>query len=835
MLARLRKNSNFWWAIAPALLIVLVIWYQFGFSLGGMIEEWDQLWLIQKHPSVWTSFPGQAWSELFAARPLQAIPVLIAHKISDNSFFGFHLILMAACALRIVGGTLIGFFLFRNRAYATALGVLFLVYPADTQQFEFRTIHISMAIGIMVFASGCALSAILANTSRKRWSSAVVSASLSVIAVLIYEPVFTLYALVPLVLLARYGTYRLNNILRIRRWIAVVWLIGPILNAAYLYYAIVIFKSAYQVTASRGNISKSIIGNIHYLIDSGAYRTFFDAWVSAWIILTDKTSSYGYLVVVALVVVVMLTLLSPGKQRSKNPKRLFRYIFTGVLLSTAGYMPYMVAETHVVISQRTFMAVAPGASIIVIALISAFCRRSNLVGAVVASGVVLLGLVSQIYQFDSYTRDYVNIVRPYTSFLADATDPTKRVHLVFDTSGLGGHLNGMYKTKVQYAPEVRRRENDGEFILCMNDPQSQYILFAKCTLNQSTWNVRNFDGTIINYPAGEVQIINVGEDFNPLYRSHLQSWRDEGVFTESDSIFETQDPHAYQCVADSMWGYSRFCRGEGWSDGLFNHDHFRHVNYFLAISKDTSLIFSLSPSKARYVLKAAMFGPIRADLLSQMKIVINGTQVNIRLVGHELEANVPGSLLKNGQNKIEFLNVLPEGWETGLALSRVDLAPEGSASLGHREDTLPPVALDQWREFGKEKDIRPLLQSGFSATEAQGIWTDGKSAQIMFVLPKNTGPVVFVGEAIPFFNEHHTHLNVAIEVNGVHVLDKSFNAPAKRETFEIPLAINNSSDNQQVLITFTFDETAQPGPQDKRDLALFFERFKIVKSGEIGG
>lgn len=481
MLVGLRRNSFLWWGIAPALTTILVIWYQYGFSLGGMLEEWDQLWLIQKYPLAWTSFPGQAWSELFAARPLQALPIIVAHKISDDSFLGFHLVLMGACFVRIIGGASIGYFLFRNRAYAAALGILFWVFPADTQQFEFRTIHISLAVGLMAFSSSCALRAILAATSRRRWIALTVSITLSVVAVLIYEPVFTLYAIAPLALFAHYGIYRLRSILKIRWRIAVAWLIGPMANAAYLYYAIVIFKSKYQVNASHGSITKSVIGNLHYLIDSAAYRILFDAWVSAWTILLDKTSHYTYITVVGLVIVIALAFLSNGKRGNKNYARFARYIAVGLLALIAGYIPYMVADTHVVITQRTFMAVAPGGSIIIVTIIFALCRRSNFFGSLVVSGVILLSFVSQLYQFDIYTRDYVSIVRPYTSLIADETDPTKRVHLIFDTSGFGGHLNGMYKTKIQYAPEVRRRENNGEFVLCMSGPQSQYILFANCT------------------------------------------------------------------------------------------------------------------------------------------------------------------------------------------------------------------------------------------------------------------------------------------------------------------------------------------------------------------
>jgi hypothetical protein len=828
MLARLKIDSFLCWAVAPALFTVLVIWYQFGFSLGAMLEEWDQLWLIQQNPSVWTSFPGQAWSELFAARPLQALPVLIAHAISTNSFIGLHLVLMVACALRIVGGASIGFFLFRNKAYAAALGVLFWVFPADTQQFEFRTIHISVAVGAMVFAGSLSVRAILATTSARRWSALIASTVVSCVAGMIYEPVLTLYALAPLVLTARYGIHRLSSVLRIRRWIAITWLFGPVINAAYLYYAIVIFKSSYQVSASHGNMLRSIASNLHYLIDSAAYRIFFDAWVSAWLILTDKTAHYNYIVFIGFVIVTFLLLLSSGKHCSLDGKRFVRSIIVGLLACVAGYVPYMVAETHMLITQRTFMALAPGGSIIVIALVSVCCGRFRYLGAVAASIFVLLGVVAQLYQFDRYTRDYVDIVRPYTSILADKTDSTKRVHLVFDSSGFGGHLNGMYISKIQFSATVRRRENDGEFILCMDGPQTLNVLFSNCTFNAGKWRVRNFLGTIAEYSEGEVQVITMGQDIDTHYLSRRASWRDQGTFSESKSIFIVADPHAYRCEADSMWGYSGFCRGEGWSDGVFNHDGFRHINYFVSVAQNASFIFSLSPSAEFYVLKAEIFGRMSSDLLSHMRITINGTAVDVKMIGNALMAQVPAASLREGQNKINFLNVLPAGSATGLALVRVDLAPKGSHYLDDAENNVSTLVLNQWQDLGAG-DTHPMLQYGFSETEPTGTWTDGKSAQMIFKLPAGTTTARFIGEAIPFFDETHTQLDVAIDVNGTHISDKTFRAPAKIETFEIPIEIGSEAAKHPIVVTMSFKGTARPSSQDQRDLGLFFRRFKVVK------
>src|ERR1700722_2677127 len=162
MQVRLNRDSFLVWAVVPAICTVIVLWYQFGFSLGAMLEEWDVLALMQQHPSLWSSFPGQLKADMFAARPLQILPHFIAREISSDSFLGFHLVLMVGCVLRIIGGAWLGNFLFRNKAYAAAFGLLCFAYPADTQQFEFRTVHIVFSLGLVVFGSACMVSAFTA-------------------------------------------------------------------------------------------------------------------------------------------------------------------------------------------------------------------------------------------------------------------------------------------------------------------------------------------------------------------------------------------------------------------------------------------------------------------------------------------------------------------------------------------------------------------------------------------------------------------------------------------------------------------------------------------------
>src|SRR5580698_7853368 len=115
---KISTRSFLIWACLPAALCVFVLWYPFGFTLGGMIEEWDFLWVSKIFPHFWNSFPGNPMSAQFAARPLQPTPFTLARAIDASSFFGFHLLLITACFIRIIAGASIAFFVFRSRMYA---------------------------------------------------------------------------------------------------------------------------------------------------------------------------------------------------------------------------------------------------------------------------------------------------------------------------------------------------------------------------------------------------------------------------------------------------------------------------------------------------------------------------------------------------------------------------------------------------------------------------------------------------------------------------------------------------------------------------------------------
>lgn len=667
-------GRSFWaWAVAPAVFCIGALWWNFGFTLGGMIEEWDFIWLMNRYPGFWNSFAGNPMSEQFEARPLQITPFAAAYALDHYSFLGFHFVLMLACVLRIIAGASIGYFAFRSRRYALTLGLLFFLFPADTQQMSFRTLSISVALAFMTLGSACSLRALVAKTARARAAHLIAASILSCVAVLIYEPVVTLYALTPLTLLARYGWARFRLVMRRRRMTALLWFAAPIINAVYLAYSIIVLKSGYQAGLSHAGIGKSIFENRRFLWQSWTYRVFWDAWTSTINILATRTAHYIFLCAIAVAIVAILTFADSTRSRPVTFARAARYVLIGLIAGIAGYVPFMVDASHLMLTQRTFMAVAPGISILLVAVIAFVFNSVRSVSIVAASIFIFLGFVAQLYQFDVYNRYYVTVIRPYMSIMADMTDARKNVHLVQDTSGLGGYLNGMYISKIRAGAADRLHNTTDIYALCQNRPRSPLVLRTECRLENGTWVVDAFDRTA-RYPEQSVQIMQIGKNFDPAYHSTRGGWNDRASFTPEESIFkqDTMDTTSFSCTADSDWGYAGFCRGEGWTNGMVRISD--HVNYFLAASPNPTFLFYLKPIAQPYKLSIETLG-IDPVLSSHIGLSINRKHLTTWITGTRIEADVPRASIIDGLNEVELVNMRRPDQPAGVAVHRFAIGP----------------------------------------------------------------------------------------------------------------------------------------------------------------
>jgi hypothetical protein len=804
-------------SIILAAILVVVIWYPFGFSLGGMIEEWGFIHLFQQLPDAWSSFPGKSLAEGQVARPLQRTVFYVAYAIDSHSFFGFHVLLIASCLLRVIAGCSIGFWLFRQRGYAVLLGVLCLVFPADTQQISLRTMNISIASTLMLVATTLMLMALTRQKSMARLILAGSATVASCVATLTYEPVFTLYALCPLLVVLRLGFRTSLSFVHRRLIVWIMWSAGPVFNAAYLWYALVIKASKYQADAIRG--STGFLHNAHYLWTSAAYRIFFDGWRSCWNILTEEVGNRWLFAAAALAFIGILTALVETKAKRQTAIYLSRVVLVGIVLCIVAYVPYMISEAHMVISQRTFLSAAFGASMVFVAATALVFRGAPIVGAAVGSLLAYAGLVSQLYQHDQYARLYTGVIRPYMAIVADRIDLGKPVHLIKDHSGFGGYLNGIFFTNINSGIPARLNDTEGSYFLCLDEPFSAKPLFH-CDLEGSTWTVTSNAGGQWRYPNSDVDVVEMGRRFDTRYRARNSNWRDLGSFSREESLFNRRDsPDVYYCRADSDWGYTRFCRGEGWGSGAPSTS-MSHQNAFAPIAHRGTLLFDLMPASEMYNLRVSLL----RGKPSSLKFEINGAPLDISVSGKILSAAVPPALLVSGLNEIAISNA--HGLAPApIAITKVELAPRSKMSAAPPDDT-PEMPVDRWIAASDDGGYSYLAE-GFSGPEPpRGVWTDGDTAVIRFRAPAERNIDHLDLDVIPYLDEIHPSLDADVRVNQGSPIHLSFAVPAKRDVITIPVSANQN-DPGLVEVTISIKDPRRPQSTDPRYLGLFVALLRI--------
>ena len=583
-----------------ALALVAAIWAPYSFSMGGLLEEWDMRFLLNTGGIGWTAFPGQPMSDLFAARPLTPVTFALANFLAPDSFAGFHVLLLVACITKVVAGAWLGWWLFRDRTIALAIGALTLVVPADTQQIALRNLHISVAIALLLVATVLTLQALYRMTARRRTMCMVTAVALGLIGCGIYEPVFPLYVLPVLLLYARLGFVKAWHLVRRQYAVVFMWLAGAVASGSYLFYAIAIRKTSYQVQLAGGkggSIFKSVIDNFPALIDSAAYRILIDSWRGAWEIATSHMQQWFYLPAVFLLLAVLLTVAGGSpRYRRYSAAMVARTVAIGVLAVIAGYAPILVSVSHVAITQRTFLGIAPGAALLGGGLLALAATRLPRMAKMVAAFAISLGLIAQLYQHDVYVRAYNDIMEPYMKAVARRSDASKSVHLVMDESGLGGYLGGVYVSKLMYGVTYMRSAYGDSYALCKSERLQASMPFSQCVLQDGSWTVSSLveEGKAVS--AAAVDVI----EMPPFVVDDAFE-----VKTAPFSLFlpKRNPTESYECTADSMWGYSRFCAGEGWSDGVAYRAGRRMLSRFDALESNPTIFFRLLPVDQLYALR----------------------------------------------------------------------------------------------------------------------------------------------------------------------------------------------------------------------------------------
>lgn len=246
-------------------------------------------------------------------------------------------------------------------------GPLVLLYPADTMQISFRSLHINWSMALAMLA-GALLFYALEQRRRKVWLLAGISALLLFLGCGMYEAALTL---TPLPLVAVLGARGWRGFWR---WVRTN--LGPLLvfiGGALAYLAFAAWTAAhvasYQSSIAGGgrSVVAVLAESLPKLFSIGYARALFGGWLDAARMIRDEFANPIYLLFATAVLALAILFAwrrgrnlvdgsTEGAGRGGHPLWL---LLGGLAACALGYAPFLLLPTHQVISQRTFLWATP--------------------------------------------------------------------------------------------------------------------------------------------------------------------------------------------------------------------------------------------------------------------------------------------------------------------------------------------------------------------------------------------------------------------------------------------------------------------------------------------
>jgi hypothetical protein len=679
--------------LLPA-LTVAALWIPFGFSLGGLVEEWGFLELFARKGVFYliseATLPAQQ------ARPLHVLPQAVAFTLDPDSFFYWHIIQAAGLLMKGACAAVIGIYLTGNRALAAFLGLLTLLYPADTMQLNFRSLSINWANALALLASALLISATLIEARAPRLITGVIAAAVLGAALLMYEAVAGLAALPFPLVFAREGKGAIR-VVREKPAIFIVW-IGAILAWFAFFWSAVRAGSAYQVFVLSQLSIDAVAKQLLPLASSGLYRAFYECWTELARIVLFELSNFAYplgFIFILLAALLWLTNAEgePSANTNTNTNKAVaaRTVVAGSITFVLGYAPFLTSNAHLLITQRTFLATAIGAALVifgVVVYLSAVLDRR----VVAAASALLIGgcFLGQLYQFDRYNRIYATIYRPLlsavTPFFAGSADHAYSV--LFNDYG---YLSGVWdlglelRSAVGYLlpqietshilvcearsgrllprwhgePERRYCKRTGDGVAVAEDGGTPAELEGAALATLSADGVVSAEG-----PEGSPTVL-------PPRAARLFA---ASKWQPADSMFRRQErADRYECRFEAMWGYALPCR----TFGFFDVQPLRAAlgSAFAWIGEtNAGLFFDIEPAPTSYRLRIEIQAVVSPS--PALETSLNGTK--LASTWHDathIEATFSGDLLRPANNALELRTQLDHNLGLSLAVKSVSITP----------------------------------------------------------------------------------------------------------------------------------------------------------------
>lgn len=425
-----------------------VLWLPFGFGLTGVLEEWGVLSLFTTHHPIFFAGPDTPLAA-HRLRPLTVLPHALLYSLTPDSFDSWNLLLIAALLAKGMAAALLGERVTGSRRWGLVFGLLVLLQPADTMQLSFRALHINLSLALVLLGSALLVRLEPTDSRPRLLLVGTLASALLLVSVLMYEAAAPLVLTPLLFWFARDGLRGLVTRIRTLTVPVLLWFAGMVLFAVYAIASSRVGETTYQQSlATGGSLASMLSVALPKLFDPGLMRSLLGGWVDAWRMAHRELAGYGMLALAVAVLGLCLVLAAgPEARRRRNestPQRAglaIRLVLAGVVLVLLGFAPYTISAAHVAITQRTYLFTAPGAALVVLALLLALARVSRLLCVPAVALLLGLGIAAQWVQF----RHYAEISQQQRQILKEIVENFDgkldgQTLVVKDLSGRLGHL-----------------------------------------------------------------------------------------------------------------------------------------------------------------------------------------------------------------------------------------------------------------------------------------------------------------------------------------------------------------------------------------------------------
>ena len=717
--------------LIPQILVVVLIWLPFGFGLHGLVEEWDILGRFsQNGVFFWSGI--QSSMAAHALRPLTILPHAIAYILDPNSFFYWNLILMLSlivkgfsCALLVRRAT-------GSSSWGSIAGLLMVLYPADTMQLCFRSIHINCAIALLLVSSLTLMIAWDKHGKPISFVYALFSTGTFLTSVLMYETGVVFLVLPLLTLMIRDGYGAILGGIKKRMSLLSVWSTGVMGYLSYVVFAAPKIHS-YQQDVAAVPFS-TLMHSIPQLLQILLFRLPLGGWIDAAGIVLQEYKNYAYLLfsgvfLFGIVVIISIQQISlNGSEfrevglKCRTSLIAMRMIGVGAFCGILGCIPYLINPVFFNSAQRVYLYAAYGAALFWCGVLMFIWQRTRIASGVIIGIMILLGMGAQLYQL----HHFIGISERQRILLKSAVEhfsgnPSHKTLLICD------HTNQIGQLWV--------------FI-----PNTAFLMFSYlygkpvdsveyCHFPSMTWkciNAQNLTGLVVESPSewkfippedfkgpGYVpkpalkehilpksEVISIVTDIVPTLSSNEDSEKNQKALLEGKSgismryrgfLLPHRWPFSIKMFRDDFlgsdfrfnmvtwWGYDNSLCGTGWrgSDLIWGGWWKKNHPWCWKNQKSSSIDFIIKPIDGSYNVLGSCNAFANDRIRQGLKISINEYPVVCQWTsGGRFSANIDSKILKNGKNTITFDSDIDRDY-FGLSFSLESLEIKPSIKAKH--------------------------------------------------------------------------------------------------------------------------------------------------------